>query len=133
MRTYIESIPRSLQEAAYVDGATDFQAYWKVIFPVCKPVNAAILLFGILQQWNNLMDTKMYCAMEKKLFTLQYVLFDTLNNLTTLESASTAVQTVNIQSIKMAMTVITVLPVMCVYPFLQKHFASGIMIGSVKA
>ena len=133
LRTYIESIPRSLHEAVYVDGGNDFQAYWRVIFPVCKPVNSAILLVGILNQWNNFMDTQMYCAMKEELHTLQYVLYNTLASQTSIEALMNGNGNVTGQSLKMAITVITVLPVMFVYPFLQKHFASGIMIGSVKA
>ncbi len=134
IRTYIEGIPRSLQEAVYVDGGNDLVAYWKVIFPVCQPVNAAILLFGILNQWNNFMDTQLYCAMEEKLYTLQYVLYNTLAAQTNIEALKNgAAMTSSGQTIKMAITVITVVPVMCIYPFLQKYFVSGIMIGSIKA
>lgn len=133
LRTYIESVPRSLTEAVYLDGGNDFQAYWRVIFPVCMPVNAAVLLFGIITQWNSLMDTEMYCAMETKLHTLQYVLFSTLASKTNIETLRSGLVGVTGQGLKMAITVITIIPVMCVYPFLQKHFVSGIMIGSVKA
>lgn len=134
IRNYIESIPASLKEAVYVDGGNDFQAYWKVIFPICKPVNAAILLFGVLNQWNNFMDTQLYCAMKEELYTLQYVLYNTVASQTSLEAVNNAnIAVVNTQQLKMAITVITVVPVMCVYPFLQKHFVSGLMVGSVKA
>lgn len=133
IKTYIESIPRSLQEAVYIDGGNDLQAYWKVIFPVCKPVNAAILLFGILNQWNSFIDTQMYCAMDEDLYTLQYVLYNTLSSQTNIEALKQGAMTVSGQTLKMAITVVTVIPVMCVYPFLQKHFVSGIMVGSVKA
>lgn len=134
IRNYIESIPASLREAVYVDGGNDFQAYWRVIFPICKPVNAAILLFGVLNQWNNFMDTQLYCSMKEELYTLQYVLYNTVASQTSLEAVNnTNTAIVNTQQLKMAITVITVLPVMCVYPFLQKHFASGLLVGSVKA
>jgi len=134
IRTYIESIPRSLQEAVYMDGGNDLQAYWKVIFPCCKPVNASILLFGILNNWNAFIDTQLYCSMETKLYTMQYVLFNTLASQTNIEALKSGIlKAPNSQTLKMAITVITILPVMCVYPFLQKDFASGIMLGSVKA
>ncbi|MCI8524991.1 MAG: carbohydrate ABC transporter permease [Oscillospiraceae bacterium] len=134
IKTYIEGIPRSLQEAVYVDGGSDLDAYWRVIFPICRPVNAAVLLFGILSQWNNFMDTQLYCAMEEKLYTLQYVLYNTLAAQTNIEALKAGgAMASSGQTIKMAITVITVVPVMCIYPFLQKHFVSGIMIGSVKA
>lgn len=135
IKTYIESIPRSLQEAVYLDGGDDFVAYWRVIFPICKPVNAAILLFSVLGHWNSFMDTQIYCATNQKLHTLQYVLYNTLAANTNLEALKNGTQkiTANGQTLKMAITVITVVPVMFVYPFLQKYFVSGIMIGSVKA
>lgn len=134
IRTYIGSVPESLREAVYLDGGNDFQAYWYVIFRVCQPVNAAVFLFGVLGQWNAYLDTQMYNTMSENLYTLQYVLANALSSQTNVEtlkasggSGSTA------QALKMAITVITVVPVMCVYPSLQKYFASGIMIGSVKA
>lgn len=134
IKTYIEGVPRALQEAVYVDGGNDLVAYWRVIFPVCQPVNAAVLLFGILSQWNNFMDTQLYCAMEERLYTLQYVLYNTLASQTNIESLKNGgAMASSGQTLKMAITVITVVPVMCVYPFLQKYFVSGIMIGSVKA
>jgi putative aldouronate transport system permease protein len=130
--SYIESIPYSLREAVYVDGGNDLQAYWRVFFPICKPVNAAILMFGIVSQWNSFMDTQLYCAMEEKLYTLQYLLYNMLASISNIEALKSGAVEVNAQSVKMAITVITVFPVMCVYPFLQKYFTSGIMIGSVK-
>lgn len=135
IKTYIESVPRSLQEAVYLDGGDDLVAYWRVIFPVCKPVNAAILLFSVLGHWNSFMDTQIYCAATQKLHTLQYVLYNILASNTNLEALKNGSQKVaaNGQTLKMAITVITVVPVMFVYPFLQKYFVSGIMIGSVKA
>lgn len=133
IRTYIESVPRSLTEAVYLDGGNDFQAYWKVIFPVCMPVNAAVMLFGVIQQWNALMDTEMYCAMTEKLHTLQYLLFSTLATKTDIETLRTGLSNITSQGLKMAITIITIIPIMCVYPTLQKYFVSGIMVGSVKA
>lgn len=135
MRAYMESIPRSLIEAVYVDGGNDFQAYWKVMFPVCKPVNAAIFLFGILGQWNSMVDTRLYAPTEKSLYTLQYTLYNIVHSNSNIELLKAGIinQDYAGTSIKMAVTVVTVIPVMCVYPTLQKYFTSGIMLGSVKA
>ncbi len=133
MKNYMESIPETLREAVYIDGGNDLQAYWLVIFPICKPVNAAVFLFGVLKQWNNFMDTQLYCSMKEELYTLQYVLYNTLASQTNIEALmSGGAQVTSGQSIKMAITVITVLPVLCVYPSLAKHFTSGLMLGSVK-
>lgn len=134
IRTYIESIPESLREAVYLDGGNDLQAYWYVIFRVCQPVNAAVFLFGVLGQWNSYLDTQMYNTMSQALYTLQYVLANALSSQTNIETLKASGGSgATAQALKMAITVITVLPVMCVYPSLQKHFTSGIMIGSVKA
>jgi len=135
IRTYIESVSRSLVEAVYVDGGSDLQAYWKVVFPVCKPVNAAIFLFGVLGQWNAMVDTKLYAPMKREIHTLQYTLYNIVNSNTDITKLKAGIIDKDFvgNPIKMAVTVITIVPIMFVYPSLQKHFASGIMIGSIKA
>lgn len=137
IRSYIESIPISIEEAALIDGANEFQVFWRVLFPVCLPVNAAVILFSSINHWNDFMTTQLYNAMETRLYTMQYVLYNALavqlNR--SLEQAMNSFMenVVNGQSIRMAMTVITVVPIVCVYPFLQRYFVSGLMVGSVKA
>ncbi|WP_113930593.1 carbohydrate ABC transporter permease [Bacillus sp. P14.5] len=132
IKTYIESLPKSLEDAALVDGANEFVLFWKVIFPVIKPVVAAVMLFSAVGQWNAFIDTQIYNAMNPELFPLQYVLYETLNSTTAMENSSDLVQTVTPKGLKMAITMITVLPILIIYPFLQKHFAKGLMIGSIK-
>ncbi|QHT62458.1 carbohydrate ABC transporter permease [Paenibacillus lycopersici] len=137
IKTYIESVPKSMEEAAIVDGANDFKLYWQVIFPVCTPVIAAVVLFSAVEQWNSFVDTQIYNTMYPKLYTLQYVLYQTLSGASSLSQvksqAITGTQSfVSPQTLKMAITIITVIPIMFVYPFLQKHFTKGLLIGSVK-
>jgi putative aldouronate transport system permease protein len=132
IRTYMESIPYAMREAVYMDGGNDFQAYWKVLFPICLPVNAAVLLFDILGQWNAYSDTQIYNTMAKKLYTLQYVLANIMTSQTSLETLKNSSSATTSQGMKMAMTVITVIPILFVYPSMQKYFVSGIMLGSVK-
>lgn len=136
MKNYMESIPPSMEEAVLIDGGNELTAYFRVILPICLPVNAAVILFSALTHWNSLMDTQLYNSMSPHLYTIQYVLYNTVaaQMSQTLEGARSAgsAALVNSQSLKMAFTVITIIPVMCVYPFLQKYFVSGIMIGSVK-
>jgi len=137
IKTYIESIAMEMREAVYVDGGNDFQAFTRVIFPVCKPVNATVFLFTMIGQWNAYMDTVLYNANKPKLYPLQYVLYTILSNNTSLERLKTMAKSgqsaaINSMSLKMAITIICVVPVMLLYPMLQKHFASGIMIGAVK-
>jgi len=137
IRTYIESLPISVEEAALIDGANEFQVYWRVLFPICLPVNAAVILFSAIGHWNDFITTQLYNAMETSLYTMQYVLYNALavQLQRSLEEAmrSYTENTVTGQSLKMAITVITVAPIVCVYPFLQRFFVSGLLIGSVKA
>ncbi|MFB6366813.1 carbohydrate ABC transporter permease [Paenibacillus elgii] len=137
IKTFIESLPDSLEEAAVVDGANDLTVFWRIIFPLCLPVLAAVVLFSAVGQWNSFIDTQLYNAMNPELFTLQYVLYQTLstaNNATLMQSGAlnASVNTVTPESLKMAITMITVLPIMLVYPFLQRYFISGMLVGSVK-
>ena len=135
--TYIESLPASMEEAALIDGANEFQVFWRIIFPVCLPVNAAVILFSAIGHWNDFISTQLYNAMSPHLYTMQYILFTTMARqlVRSLEEAMRATQGIRVtgQSLNMAITVITIIPVLCVYPFLQRYFVSGLMIGSVKA
>lgn len=139
LKTYIESIPSALEEAVYIDGGNEFQCYWRVIFQVCKPVNAAVILFSIINHWNSYIDTQLYNSMNRQLFTLQYELYNVLNSTkaSSIEEAKRMGMMdfgrINSQTVKMAITAVTVIPIACVYPFMQKYFVSGILLGSVKA
>jgi putative aldouronate transport system permease protein len=138
IKAYLESIPSSLEEAVLIDGGNEMHAYWRVLFPVCLPVNAAVVLFSAITHWNSYIDTQLYNAMNPELHSLQYFLYTTLaaQLQQSLEDAvRQAKQSVRIngQSLKMAITVLTVVPVMCLYPILQRYFISGIMVGSIKA
>lgn len=135
IKTYIESVPASLEEAARIDGANDFVAFWRVIFPVCIPVIAATGLFSAVGHWNDFIDTQFYNNMNPQLFTLQYMLYQVLASAESLAQARSEAalgRQVLPQSLKMAVTVITVLPIAMVYPLVQKHFAKGLLIGAVK-
>ena len=136
IRTYIESLPKSVEEAAFIDGGNEFQVFWRVIFPVCLPVNAAVILFSAITHWNDFISTQLYNAMTPSLYTMQYVLYNAmavqLNR--SLEDAMRTVTANRVtgQSLNMAITVLTVVPIVCVYPFLQKYFIKGVMVGAVK-
>jgi putative aldouronate transport system permease protein len=134
IKTYIESIPKSLEEAALIDGANDFVLYWRIIFPACTPVIAATALFSAVGHWNDFMDTQIYNNMNPELYTLQYMLYQILSSAESLAQAKNVFTkpVATPQSLKMAVTMITILPIALVYPFLQKHFAKGLLIGSIK-
>ncbi|NJD01098.1 MAG: carbohydrate ABC transporter permease [Ruminiclostridium sp.] len=134
IKTFIESIPKSLEESAIIDGANDFHLFWKIIFPVSIPVIAAVTLFSAVGQWNSFIDTQFYNTMNPELYTLQYVLYQTLSAASRVLDPNDFGEMRNItpKSFRMAMTIITVLPIAVVYPILQKYFIGGIMIGSIK-
>lgn len=141
VKTYVESISPSLQEAAEIDGAGILKIFFKVILPITKPILATIAVFAAVGQWNSFQDTLIYIT-DQKLYSLQYILYTYINqasSLATLAKNSGAMQSIanvatqqTATSIKMTVSVIVVLPILVVYPFAQRYFTGGIMIGSVK-
>ena len=133
IRAYMESLPQTIEESAYIDGANDFQIFWKIVLPLCKPVIAAVVLYSAVSQWNSYIDTQLYNYRNPKLYPLQYVLYNYMAAYTpSKESAMTKVAAVTPQSIKMAVTVIAIVPILIVYPMLQRYFISGLLVGAVK-
>ncbi len=140
-KTFVESIPKELQEAAEIDGAGVMTIFFKVMIPVIKPIMATVAIFAAVNQWNAFQDTLLLMT-DTKLYPLQFVLYQYLNQAsslsalvnsnssTSLAAAAATSQTAN--SVRMTITVIVVLPIMLVYPFFQKYFVKGIMIGAVK-
>jgi len=135
IRTYIENMPAGLEESAVIDGANDYVLYFRIVLPVIIPVLAAVLLFSCVGHWNAYMDTMLYNAENRRLHTLQYVLMVFVQtNTASLEQARRAqnLTVINANTLKMALTIVTIIPILLIYPALQKHFAAGIMIGSIK-
>lgn len=136
IRTYIQSIPRGLEEAATIDGANDVQIAFGIVLPLCLPVLAAVILFEFVGQWNQYTDTLLYNASRTNLHTLQYSLSNYLAKQMSFSPTDfadkAAQQEFNLESLRMAMTIVTCIPVLIVYPFLQRYFVKGILIGSIK-
>ena len=137
MRTYMEGLPEALQEAAQIDGAGYMKIFLHVISPLCKPIYATVALFVAVGQWNSWFDTMLYNRMADQYTTLQYELMKMLSAVTSLKgnaSAATSGQTVNITpiSVRAAATIITMAPIVALYPFLQRYFVTGLTIGGVK-
>jgi putative aldouronate transport system permease protein len=135
IRTYIEGIPPSLEESAIMVGANELQVFRYIIIPMSTPVLAAVGLFTFVNQWNAFIDVQLYNYMSPDLYPLQYVLYNFL--MAQSQSVEQAKRSLNLsaitpQSLKTAITVITIIPVFLIYPVLQKYFVSGLMIGSVK-
>ena len=132
VRSYIDGLPMALQEAAKIDGANDFQIWYKIVFPLCTPVIATIALYYAVGQWNSFMDTYLYA---QKLPTLQYKLYEIMNQATMkldIHATSNVTTSVTPMSIRMAVTIVATVPIVIVYPFLQKYFIGGMTLGSVK-
>jgi len=132
VRSYIDGLPLALQEAAKIDGANDFQIWYKVVMPLCMPVIATIALFYAVGQWNSFMDTYLYA---KKLPTLQYKLYEIMSQATMqldTHTTTNATQAVTPMAIRMAVTVVATVPIIVVYPFVQKYFVGGMTLGAVK-
>lgn len=131
MRTFFRQLPESLEEAAKIDGASDMQILIKIVLPLSVPIIATIGLFYAVQYWNGYFDALLYIQSPDK-YTLQLRLRSLLFA-DELNSAGEAVGTkVMTQSLKMACVAVSTLPILVVYPWLQKYFVKGVMLGSVK-
>lgn len=141
VKTYIESIPKSLQEAAEIDGAGILTIFFQIILPTSKPILATIAIWAAVGQWNSFQDTLIYIT-DQKLYSLQYLLYTYINQASSLaslvKSTGNVAAVANLAtkqtptSIRMTISVIVVLPILFIYPMFQKYFVKGIMIGSVK-
>lgn len=137
VKTYIESIPASLEESATIDGASAMQVFSKIILPLCKPILATIAVFGAVANWNSLQDSLIYMQNSPQLYTLQHRLWIYLNSSSNLAASmqsggAVSSSTLNSKVIKYTISMVTVIPIMLVYPFMQRYFEEGIMLGAVK-
>lgn len=137
IRTYMEGIPDSLEESAKLDGAGYWTIFMKIISPLCKPVYATVALFVAVYQWNSWFDAMLYNRMKPEYTTLQYELMKLLSSVmqqsgSATTASSTAVAAVTPTSVRAAATVVTMLPIICLYPFLQRYFVTGLTLGGVK-
>jgi putative aldouronate transport system permease protein len=139
VKTYIESIPVSLEESASLDGAGPFRIFVSIIWPLTTPILATIAIFSAVGNWNSFTDT-LFLMTDEKYFTLQFVLYRYLNEANYLASimrsgttgAVAASQVLSPRTIQMTISMVVVFPILLVYPFLQRFFVKGIMIGAVK-
>ncbi len=142
VRSFMDGLPYALQESAKIDGANDFTIFWRIVLPLCMPVLATIALFVAVGQWNSWFDTYLYNSSNESLTTLQYELMKILQNTTVSasdanayrsSSGEAAASSVSPESIKMAISVVTIVPILLVYPFLQRFFVQGMTLGAVKS
>ncbi|MBF9016506.1 carbohydrate ABC transporter permease [Oceanispirochaeta sp. M2] len=133
---FFREIPDELKESAYIDGANDLLIFFKIIVPVSKPLIATMALFIGVWQWNSWIDSS-YFVRSESLRTMSYRMIEVINSSNMPQEATgslyaTSAQLYTSKSLQMAAIIITVVPIVLLYPFLQKHFVKGIMIGSVK-
>lgn len=140
-KTFVESIPKELQQAAEIDGAGTLTMFYRVILPVIKPILATVAIFAAVAQWNAFQDTLLLMT-DNKLYSLQFILYQYINQASSLKQlvnsssgAAVAQSVATVQtatSIRMTVTIIVVAPILLIYPIFQRYFVRGIMIGAVK-
>jgi putative aldouronate transport system permease protein len=132
MKAFFQSLPDEIEEAARIDGASEWQILWRIVLPLSKPIIATIGLFYAVAEWNSFFDAVLYMSDTDKQ-PLQVVLRSILTsgNLSAYVDV-TAANTPPQQSLQMAAVVITTIPVLLVYPFLQRYFTAGVLLGSIK-
>ena len=139
VKTYVESTPLALQEAAQIDGAGHLRIFFSIMLPLIQPILATVAVFAAVGQWNSFTDT-LLLMQDSKLYTLQYILYKYLTEATSVAqliksspfAAESLVAKQTPTSVRMTVSVISILPIMMVYPFFQRFFVKGIMIGAVK-
>jgi putative aldouronate transport system permease protein len=143
IRSFIYGLPDSILESARIDGAGDFKTFMTIVLPLCMPVLATVALFTAVFQWNSWFDVFLYNSSYQELSTLQYELQKILQNSNASSGAkslgdafananNSAVNNVTPVSIRATMTIVATVPIIMVYPFLQKYFVKGMMVGGVK-
>lgn len=142
VKTYIESIPSELEESAFMDGASYLTIFWKIIWPLSKPILATIAIFGAVGHWNSFQDSLILMQGAPNLYTLQHRLYLYLNQASNLaaimnsgssQMSDTLQQSLlNTKVIKYTISMVSIIPILLVYPFMQRYFEKGIMMGAVK-
>ncbi|MGE5612912.1 MAG: carbohydrate ABC transporter permease [Bacillota bacterium] len=141
-KTFIESVPKELQDAGEIDGAGTLTIFFRIMIPVIKPILATIAIFAAVAQWNAFQDTLLLMT-NNKLFTLQFVLYQYINQASSIKGllnsssgtaniAASLARAQTATSVRMTVTVMVVTPIILVYPIFQRFFVKGIMIGAVK-
>ena len=135
---FATNIPEEIKEAAYIDGSTEFQTFYRVCLPLAKPIIATIALFAAIAYWNDWNNGYIYLTRRTDLFSIQNLLNRMIKNIQALQqnanltSTDSAIASMPAVSIRMAIAVVGVLPILIVYPFIQKNFVKGITLGGVK-
>lgn len=138
LKTFIEQMPAALEESAEIDGAGYFTIFIKIIFPLSIPIVATIAVFSAVTQWNTWIDNFLLVE-NPNLLTLQLILYNYINEASRLASLSASdfnramvLRKITPEAVRMTITMVVTIPILFVYPFMQKYFVKGIMLGAVK-
>jgi len=141
VKTYIESLPKELEESAFIDGAGHFTVFRAIILPLCKPILATIAVFGAVGHWNSFIDSIILMGARPELRTLQHLLYEYLSRSTNLArlmqqggqiSEADIAAALNGRIVNLTVAMVTIIPILLVYPFMQRYFQKGLMLGAVK-
>jgi len=138
IKTFVEQMPPEVEESAMIDGAGPFNIFIRIILPLSLPIAATIAIYSSVHHWNSWFDNQLYTVTNEKLTTLQFLLYGYLNKteamLEAIERGDVTDNSVLMtpRGLKMTITMVTVIPILCVYPFMQRFLIKGIMIGAVK-
>jgi multiple sugar transport system permease protein/putative aldouronate transport system permease protein len=133
MRSFFASTAQDLIESAKIDGAGDWRILWRIVLPTSKAVTAVIALFYAVGYWNSWFNIMLFMPSDSSKWPLQMVLYNYLTQNSQMVSAAAGFQnTVPTLALQMAVVTITIVPVLIVYPFVQKHFTKGVLLGAVK-
>ena len=136
MRTYFDGLPAELEEAAHLDGAGDLRIFWRIILPLSMPIVSVIAMYSGVWQWNSWYDAQGYITksnLKPLAAVLQQMIMSSYSSQMSLASGGQVVEQSSPEAIRMATLVITTVPIVIVYPFFQKYFVQGVLIGAVKA
>ena len=135
IKTNIEAMGPELEESAYLDGAGYLKRFFRIVLPLQTPILATVSLFTAVNQWNDFFTTKLYIT-NTKLYTLQFLLYELLNQVAAaaeqIDHVAGAAATITPTGIRMTLTAIVIIPIICVYPFVQRFYVKGLMVGAVK-
>ena len=135
LMTNFRNIPNELEEAAYIDGASTARIFFGIVLPISLPALATIALYAAVSQWNSWYDTA-YFTNNERLTTLSWILMRTIKNQAFADMANDMVafdnRAYNPEGVKMATMVVAAVPIIMIYPFLQRYFVKGLMVGSIK-
>lgn len=135
VKTNIEAMGPELEESAFLDGAGYLRRFFKIVLPLQTPILATVSLFTAVNQWNDFFTTKLYIT-NTKLYTLQFQLYELLNQVAAaaeqIDQTAGATASITPTGIRLTLTAIVIIPIICVYPFVQRFYVKGLMVGAVK-